>query len=456
MTTWTAPPDEGGSASSTALLTDHYEFTALDAALLSGVAGHRGVFELFGRQLPDGRRYGVAAGVARAAEAVTRFRFGEAELDYLTHRGFLRPEALAWLADYRFGGNLDGYHDGELYFANSPVLTIEATFGEALVLETVLLSILNHDAAVAAAASRMVVAAGGRTTIEGGARRTHEEAGVAAALAAYIAGIDVTSNLEAGRRYGIATAGTTMHAFTMAHRSEFDAFAAQAAAFGTATTFLVDTYDIAQGIRNAVAAAGAGIEAIRIDSGDLADEARRARVLLDELGANDCQILVSGDLDEFAVRDLGDAPVDRLMFGTRLVTGSGHPTAELVYKLVAIADEPGPDAPLRAVEKTSAGKASHGGRKVATRILDADGYAVAERVLAPGQHPEPMPAGDDERGLQVRYLHHGEPVRPFNAEAARAHHAMALGELRPHNRAIEAGAPALVGIAQPEQGGEAR
>ena len=433
----------GNQAPSTALLTDHYELTALQAALMSGVAQHRAVFELFTRRLPEGRRFGVAAGVARAADAVRRFRFGPDELAYLRDRGFLEATTLDWLRDYRFSGHLDGYHDGELYGVGSPVLTVESTFGEALVLETILLSILNHDAAVAAAASRMALVAGGRTTIEGGARRTHEEAGVAASLAAYIAGIDVTSNLEAGRRFAIPTAGTTMHAFTMAHRSEPEAFAAQAATYGTATTYLVDTYDTAQGIRNAVAAAGPGIEGIRIDSGDLADEARRARVLLDELGATGCQILVSGDLDEFRVRELGDAPIDRLMFGTRLVTGSGHPTAELVYKLVAVADEPGAGAPLRSVEKTSAGKTSRGGRKVATRILDADGFAVADRVLAPGDHPVAMPGGDDERGLQVRYLHDGHRARPFHPDAARAHHAMALGELRPEHRSIDPGPAAL-------------
>jgi nicotinate phosphoribosyltransferase len=443
MTIWSGVAE--GAAPSTALHTDHYELTALDAALQSGVAEHRAVFELFGRRLPTGRRYGVVAGAARAADAVQRFRFGDAELAYLEQRGFLRAETLGWLADYHFSGHVDGYHDGELHFPQSPVLTVEATFGEALLLETLLLSVLNHDAAVATAASRMATVADGRLTIEGGGRRTHEEAAVAASLAAYVAGIDVTSNLEAGRRFGIPTAGTTMHAFTMAHRSEEEAFAAQVATFGADTTFLVDTYDVAEGIRRAVAAAGPGLAAIRIDSGDLGDEARRARVLLDELGATGCQILVSGDLDEFEVAAMGDAPVDRLMFGTRLVTGSGAPTAEFVYKLVAIADAPGADAPLRPVAKTSEGKASFGGRKVATRVLDADGYAIAERVLAPDDEPGPLPHGGDERGLQVRYLHRGEPVRPFDPDAARAHHTMALGELHPDDRSIDPGDPALHG-----------
>ncbi|MEO6988512.1 MAG: nicotinate phosphoribosyltransferase, partial [Aquihabitans sp.] len=283
MTTWHTPSGPDGRPS-TALLTDHYELTALDAARQSGVADHPATFELFARRLATGRRYAVVAGMARAVDAVTRFRFGPAEIDFLRQRAFLSNDTLDWLADYRFSGTIDGYHDGELFFPYSPILTVEGTFGEAVVLETVLLSILNHDSAVASAAARMADAAGGRSTIEGGGRRTHEDAAASAALAAYIVGIDATSNLEAGRRFDIPTAGTTMHAFTLAHASERAAFDAQVAALGPKSTFLVDTYDIADGIRQAVAAAGTGIGAIRIDSGDVGAEAHRARALLDELG----------------------------------------------------------------------------------------------------------------------------------------------------------------------------
>ncbi|QXC59875.1 nicotinate phosphoribosyltransferase [Aquihabitans sp. G128] len=444
MTTWTAPPSLDGRPS-TALLTDHYELTGLDAALRSGVAHHRATFEVFARHLPPGRRYGVVAGMARAVDAVERFRFAEPELAHLRKRAFLSPEALDHLAAFRFDGDLTGYHDGELYFPYSPILTVDATFGQGLVLETILLSILNHDAAIAAAGARMVGAADGRTTIEGGGRRTHEEAAVAAALAARIVGFDVTSNLEAGRRFGIPTAGTTMHAFTLAHATEAEAFRAQVAAFGPDTTFLVDTYDVAEGIRNAVAAAGPGIGAIRIDSGDLGDEAHRARALLDELGAPGCQIVVSGDLDEHAMAALADAPVDRYLLGTRLVTGSGAPTAELVYKLVAIADEPGDGAPQRPVAKTSAGKGHRGGRKVATRVLDAQGFAVEERVLGPTDEPDPVAPDHVERGLQVPWLQQGQPVRPFSVDAASAHHRQALAELRPEHRDLAPGEPALTG-----------
>ena len=324
-------------------------------------------------------------------------------------------------------------------------LTVDGTFGEALVLETVLLSILNHDCAVASAAARMDVAAGDRATIEGGGRRTHPEAAVDAALAAYIAGIDVTSNLEAGRRFGLPTAGTTMHAFTLAHRSEADAFAAQIDAFGPGTTFLVDTYDTETGIRRAVEAAGPGIGAIRIDSGDIGEEARRARALLDELGATGCKIVVSGDLDEFKVADLADAPIDRYLLGTRLVTGSGAPTAELVYKLVAIADDAAVDAPMRPVAKTSPGKGHRGGRKVATRVIDGSGHAVQERVLVASDVPDELPTDHFERGLQVPWMKAGEPQRPFDADAARAHHLTVRNELPPEALRIDPGPAFLDG-----------
>jgi len=444
MTIWTAPVGTDGTLSS-ALLTDHYELTALDAARRSGVADRRAVFEVFARKLPAGRRYGVVAGLARAVDAVGRFRFGDAELAWLRERAFLDAATLDHLAGFRFRGDLDGYHDGELFFPYSPILTVEGTFGEGLVLETILLSVLNHDCAVAAAAARMDVAAGDRVTIEGGGRRTHEEAAVAAALAAHTAGIDVTSNLEAGRRFGLTTAGTTMHAFTLAHPSEEAAFAAQTARFGPGGTYLVDTYDTTEGIRRAVAAAGPGIGAVRIDSGDLAGEARRARALLDELGATGCEIVVSGDLDEHRIAALADAPIDRFLLGTRLVTGSGAPTAELVYKLVAIADGDGPDAPLRPVAKTSPGKGHRGGRKVATRVLDRHDVAVEERVLAPGDAAGPIPEGGGERGLQVPWLRDGEPVRPFVADAARAHHALARAELPPEALRLDPGDPYLDG-----------
>jgi putative nicotinate phosphoribosyltransferase len=365
----------------TALQTDRYELTMVDAALSSGVAMRPAVFEVFTRRLPEGRRYGVVAGTARVVDAIERFRFSASDIDYLRSIG-LSVDALEWFANYKFQGDVWGYPEGEIYFPTSPILTVEAPFAEAVVLETVILSILNHDCAVAAAGSRMATAAAGRRTIEMGSRRTDPDAAIAAARAAAIAGLTATSNLAAGERYGLTTAGTAAHAFTLAHLEEDVAFRAQIAAQGVTTTLLVDTYNIPNGLRTAVAVAkefgATGPGGVRIDSGDLVEETRNARLLLDELGAQSTRIVVSGDLDEWRMDELikAGAPIDVFGVGTSLVMGSGAPTAGLTYKLVAIEDDHGD---LQRVAKRSAGKAGIGGRKVTKRTFD--GATLIEELL---------------------------------------------------------------------------
>lgn len=441
--------DEGRRSGPTGLLTDHYELTMLDAALRSGVAQHRATFECFARRLPPGRRYGVMAGVGRLIEELHAFRFDDAALGWLSDQGFLSAQALRWLADYRFTGNVRGYPEGELFFPGSPILTVEGTFGQAVVLETLVLSVLNHDCAIAAAGARMVEAAAGRPLIEAGSRRTAEYAAPAAARAAYLVGFAATSNLEAGRRWGVPTGGTVAHAFVLAHHTERAAFEAQLALTGPGTTLLVDTFDIEAGIRTAVDVAGPSLGAIRIDSGDLLIEARRARALLDELGATATRIVLSGDLDEWAIAALAraDAPVDRMLIGTQLVTGSGAPAAGLVYKLVAVADRPGSDAPQHPVAKTSPGKASIGGAKLAARRLGPDGMALAELVTPAAGSDARRAAQPGEDGslrpLQRSFLEHGETVTDCSLAAARAHHRFVMRELSPEQRSLEPGDAAL-------------
>src|SRR5690348_13788827 len=323
-----------------ALLTDHYELTMVGAALRDGTADRHCVFEVFARRLPTGRRYGVVAGTARLVELIQEFRFTDEQLDYLRSAGVIDDELARWLAGYEFHGDVCGYPEGELFFPGSPLLTVSGTFAECVVLETLVLSILNHDCAIAAAAARMVTAARGRAVIEMGSRRTHERSAVAAARAAYLAGFAATSNLEAGRRYGIPTTGTAAHAFTLLHDDETAAFTSQVAALGKDTTLLVDTYDISQGIRNAIAVAGPELRAIRLDSGDLSVLAAQSRQLLDSLGATETKIIVSGDLDEYAIAALAAEPVDSYGAGTAVVVGSGAPTANLVYKLVEVSGQP--------------------------------------------------------------------------------------------------------------------
>jgi nicotinate phosphoribosyltransferase len=420
----------------TALLTDKYELTMLAAALRDGTADRRTTFEVFARRLPAGRRYGVVAGTARFVEALAQFRFDDTALASLSD--FLDSDTLAYLAEYRFGGDVDGYAEGELYFPGSPVLSVHGSFAECVVLETLALSVLNHDTAIASAAARMVDAAAGRPLIEMGSRRTHEQAAVAAARAAYIAGFTGSSNLEAQRRYGVPALGTSAHAFTLLHTSaqgsdEKAAFRAQVDVLGAGTTLLVDTYDITTGVANAVEVAGPELGAVRIDSGDLGVLARQVRAQLDTLGAHNTRIVVSGDLDEFSIAGLRADPVDMYGVGTSVVTGSGAPTAGMVYKLVEVDGMP--------VEKRSVHKESHGGRKKATRLANESGTIVEEIV-----HPAGEPAPRSEfvpRELTVPLVKDGEPVPDPGLEAAREKVAAGLHSLPWDGLKLSRGEPAI-------------
>jgi nicotinate phosphoribosyltransferase len=451
VTTPANSESDGSSAdgpAGTALLTDHYELTMLQAALHSGAAHRRAVFEVFARQLPHGRRYGVVAGTGRLLDALERFRFGPRELAFLRDSGIVDETTLRYLSSYRFGGNIWGYAEGDVYFPGSPIIVVEGTFAEAVLLETLVLSIMNHDSAIASAASRMVTAAGGpggRPLIEMGSRRTHERAAVAAARAAYIAGFASTSNLRARFCYGVPSGGTSAHAFTLVHDSERLAFESQLASLGPSTTLLVDTYDVARAVRTAVDVAGTSLGAVRIDSGDLPALAVSVRSLLDSLGATSTRIILTGDLDEYSIAALAVAPVDGYGVGTSLVTGSGAPTAALVYKLVARSDTPledsataGPMDVLRPVAKRSVGKPGRGGRKWAVRHRGAAGEAVTERItLAP---PDPGPS---DRVLLRELIRDGKIVGREPLEAARDRHQAVLGELPGYALQLSRGYPAI-------------
>nr|WP_231709110.1 nicotinate phosphoribosyltransferase [Arthrobacter sp. zg-Y895] len=423
-----------------ALYTDHYELTMLQAALHSGTASRRSVFEVFARRLPEGRRYGIAAGTGRILEALENFRFEQTQLDFLARTNVVDERTLAWLADFRFSGNIYGYAEGEAYFPQSPLLIVESTFGEACILETMILSMLNHDSAIASAASRMTSAADGRPCIEMGSRRTHEEAAVAAARAAVIAGFDSTSNLEAGLRYGLKTVGTAAHSFTLLHDSEKEAFTAQTASLGLGTSLLVDTYDVERGVRTAVEVAGPSLGGVRLDSGDLVAQARWVRDLLNELGNTKTRIMVTSDLDEFAIAALASAPVDAYGVGTSLVTGSGAPTAGMVYKLVS---REGDDHEFVSVAKAAKNKVSLGGRKYALRRLDEHGTATAE-VIGIGH----APADDgNDRSLLHQFVADGVVLPgwtgPEAVTRAAKQHEASLAELPTSVNRLQRGEPVI-------------
>lgn len=440
------PPSSPPERPSTALLTDRYELTMLQAALADGTADRHCVFEVFTRGLPPGRRYGVFAGAGRLLDAIADFRFTDAELGFLSRAKVVDRSTIEWLSRYRFSGTVTGYAEGECFFPGSPLLMVEGTFAEAVVLETLVLSVLNYDSAVASAASRMTSAALDRPCLEMGSRRAHEQAAVAAARAAVVGGFAGTSNLEAGRRYGLPTIGTAAHSYTLLHDDERAAFAAQVAAHGPGTTLLVDTYDVTQGVATAIEVAGPRLGAVRLDSGDLTSLAAEVRAQLDGLGARKTRIVVSSDLDEFAIAALAAAPVDSYGVGTSVVTGSGAPTCGMVYKLVA---REGPDGVLAPVAKASTRKASQGGRKVAARRLDGDGRAVEEVVVTGGDHAVATWAPDDEglRPLHVPLVENGAIDTRWTGSAgvtlAATRHEESRAELPRGARRLSAGDPAI-------------
>lgn len=417
---------------SAALLTDMYEYTMVDAALRDGTADRQCVFEVFTRHLPTGRRYGVVAGLGRILEYVKNFRPSEDELQFMRDNKIVSHETIDWLAHYHFSGTIRAYREGEMFFANSPVLQVEGTFAECCVLETVILSVLNYDCAVASAASRITSAAGDRPCADMGGRRAHEEAAVAASRSAIVGGFASTANLAAAMRYGIKAIGTAAHAFTLLHDSERDAFESQVAALGVGTTVLTDTYNVEEAIRTAVEVAGPELGGIRIDSGDLASMAQKARHQLDALGATQAKITVTNDLDEYAIAALATAPVDSYGVGTRLVTGSGHPTCAMVYKLV---EREGSDGQMHPVAKKSFGKSTDGWRKRPLRAFEY-GLAQGELVLAGSENA--LKAWNDTsygetKDLSIVAIDHGDIDESLTTRdalyAARDYRKKALSEL---------------------------
>jgi nicotinate phosphoribosyltransferase len=422
------------------LLTDRYELTMLEAAIRAGTHERECVFEVFARSLPGGRRYGIVAGTGRLLDLIADFRFTTAELGWLKADNVVNQETIDWLADYRFSGTITGYQEGEVYFPGSPILVVDGTFAEAVILETLILSVLNHDSAIASAAARMVSAASGRPLAEMGSRRTGERSAVAAARAAFIAGFDATSNLEAGRSWGIPTMGTAAHAFTLLHDSEEEAFRAQVDALGPGTTLLVDTYDVPAAVELAVRVAGTGLGAVRIDSGDLPEQVAAVRKQLDGLGAVNTKITVTNDLDEFTIAALRAAPVDSYGVGTSVVTGSGAPAAGMVYKLVARKDDEGD---WISVAKTSPQKESVGGAKFPVREFGADGKASAEVIHIGG----PKPDGARHRPLLVPLVVDGIADARYRGVAgtvlARKHREAAIAELPAEAFRLGRGEPVL-------------
>lgn len=401
-----------------ALATDLYEFT-MGASYLALDMEHEATFSLFVRQLPAGRAFLVAAGLAEALRRLTRLRFDPATLDYLRSTGQIRQDFLAWLRDFRFTGEVRAVPEGRAVFAGEPLLEVRAPIAQAQLVETLLLNAVHYPTLVASKAARYVAVAGGRALVEFGLRRTPSiDAGLAAARAAYLAGFVGTSNLLAGTRYDIPVSGTMAHSFVQVFPSERAAFLAFAETFPGPVTFLIDTYDTLQGARHTVEVARElakrqrKIAAVRIDSGDFLTLSREVRAILDESGFPEIQIIASGGLDERHLAELvrEEAPIDAFGIGTRLGVVADTPSLEMVYKLVAYAGH--------GTAKLSRGKATIAGPKQVWRRLGADGR-YAEDMIATAAEPAPGPEWEP---LLVPVMRGGEMAEaPLLAESRQRH-----------------------------------
>jgi nicotinate phosphoribosyltransferase len=352
------------------LLTDRYQLTMLQAYWQHGMDA-TAVFEFFVRKLPEQRNFLVAAGLEPALEFLEEFAFAPDEIEWLAGAQNFRSDFLAWLKDLRFTGDVNAMPEGTVFFPNEPILQIIAPLPEAQLVETRLVNLLNLPTAVASKAARVRLTAPNKLLVEFGLRRAHgAEASLMAARASYIAGFEGTSNVLAGRLFDIPLYGTMAHSFVQAHENEIESFEHFADANSGEIVLLIDTYDTEAAAHKVTRLAadltqrGIKIKGVRIDSGDLPSEAAHVRAILDHAQLQDVTIFASGDLDEYALRDLieRNTPIDGFGVGTKLDTCSDAPYLNCVYKLQEYAGRPR--------RKRSEGKATWPGRKQVYRTLD--------------------------------------------------------------------------------------
>ena len=413
------PPD--------ALLTDFYELAMAQAYFESGM-NDMAVFELFVRRLPQTRQFLVAAGLEQAVDYLEQLRFEDQDLAYLASLNKFSAPFLDHLGTVRFTGAVHAMPEGTPFFADEPVLRVTAPLLEAQLFESRLLNIVHFQTTIASKAARCVIAARGRQLVDFGMRRAHgAEAGLLAARAAYLAGFDATATVAAGQRFGIPLSGTMAHSFIEAHDGEPAAFREFVRSRGEPTTLLVDTYDTERALQRVISLAAelkvravtaGGIRAVRIDSGDLAAQARSARAALDAHGYRDIQIVLSGGLDEHQIEELlaAGVPVNAFGVGTALDVSSDAPALDMAYKLEEYAGRPR--------RKSSPGKATWPGAKQVYRERSGTGQYLCDRVVCLGE----CAAGQPLLHEVMRNGRHSAPPPP-------------LGRIRDYCHAELAGLP---------------
>jgi nicotinate phosphoribosyltransferase len=371
------------------LLTDLYQLTMAQAYLDHGMEG-TAVFEFFVRKLPSRRNFLLAAGLEQVLNFLTGLSVTEQELSWLERTGNFKPSLLDYLQRLRFTGDLDAVQEGTVVFPQEPMLRVTAPLPQAQLIETRLINIMNFQTMVASKAVRSVLVAGGKPLIDFGLRRAQgAEAGLFAARAAYLAGFTGTSNLLAGARFDIPTYGTMAHSYVQAHRDETTAFRHFAESQPNHVVLLIDTYDTEAAARKVVALApqlisrGIHVNGVRLDSGDLADHARRVRRILDEGGLTQTSILASGNLDEDRLQELTacGAPIDSFAVGTAMATSADAPWLDCAYKLQEYDGRP--------CRKRSEGKRTWPGRKQVYRYRDPGGGGLTHDVITLADDVQP-------------------------------------------------------------------
>lgn len=412
-----------------ALHTDLYQLTMLASYFHQRQHEERAVCEMFVRRLPKSRRFLVAAGLQRALDYLRGVRFTDAQVEALREVPYLKkamtPDFVEYLRAFRFRGDVWAMPEGTLAFENEPLVRVEATLGEAQLIETYLLSSINHATMIASKAARVVLALDGRPALEFGTRRTHPEAAVDVARAAYIAGFEASSNVEAFDRFGVPARGTMAHMYIMACESEREAFKHYGSLFPH-STYLVDTYDTLEGVKTALDAMGAGVAAVRLDSGDLATLSREVRALLKARGRGDVKIVISSDLDEYEIETLKrEGDFDIAGVGTRVATSDDAPALGGVYKLVQIGDRP--------VAKLSAEKVTYPGAHQVYRHEKGGRLAFDTLGLVDEASYEVLEAAP----LLVPAMRAGKPVFEDDLATARARCRSQLEKLPDSLRVIE-------------------
>lgn len=424
-----------------ALLTDLYELHMMQAYRAEGMDGIA-VFDFIVRKLPAGRNFLVAAGLEEVLAYLEGLAFGQEELGWLRSTGRFSESFLRYLGAFRFTGKVDAMPEGTVFFAGEPVLRVTAPIAQAQLIESRVINLLQFSILVASKAVRCVLAAQGRELVDFGMRRAHgAEAAMLAARCSFLAGFDATATVLAGQRYGIPVAGTMAHAYVQAHGSEEQAFAAFVHGCRDGSTLLVDTYDVPRALEHAIALVrrlhdgGTGhVAAVRIDSGDLAEQARLARRMLDEAGCGDVRIAVSGDLDEYRIATLVEqgAPIDSFGVGTRMATSADAPFLDCAYKLVAYDGKPR--------RKRSEGKATWPGCKQVWRTCNDQGRILHDVVGLQEESHAGTP-------LLECVMRGGQRTRESPSLAAsRAHARAELAALPDALRSLEIAAPPPVSI----------